>query len=119
MIPEAAFAMLACARLGAIHSVVFGGFSPEALAGRIADCDSRVVVTADEGRRGGRRVALKTHVDAAAKRASMLEKVIVVRATGGDVSMTEGCDIWYHAAAAVVPADCPAEPMGAEDPLFI
>ena len=119
MIPEAAFAMLACARIGAIHSVVFGGFSPEALAGRITDCDSRVVVTADEGRRGGKRIALKANVDEAAKRAPALEKVIVVQATGGAVAMTGGRDIWYHDAAAQVSADCPPEEMSAEDPLFI
>ncbi|MGQ3024886.1 acetate--CoA ligase [Sphingopyxis sp.] len=119
MIPEAAFAMLACARIGAIHSVVFGGFSPEALAGRITDCDSRVVITADEGRRGGKRIALKANVDEAAKRAPALEKVIVVRATGGAVAMTAGRDIWYHEAAAEVAADCPPEEMNAEDPLFI
>ncbi|RSY82005.1 acetate--CoA ligase [Sphingomonas koreensis] len=119
MIPEAAFAVLACARIGAIHSVVFGGFSPEALAGRIADCDSAVVVTADEGRRGGKRVPLKANVDAAAERAPSLKKVIVVKATGGDVAMQDGRDIWYHDAAQTVPADCPAEAMNAEDPLFI
>lgn len=119
MIPEAAFAVLACARIGAIHSVVFGGFSPEALAGRITDCDSHVLVTADEGRRGGKRIALKANVDEAAKRAPALERVIVVRATGGDVAMTEGRDVWYHEAVGDVPADCPAEAMGAEDPLFI
>lgn len=119
MIPEAAFAVLACARIGAIHSVVFGGFSPEALAGRITDCDSAVVVTADEGRRGGKRISLKANVDAAATRAPALEKVIVVKATGGDVAMTPGRDVWYHEAAQSVPADCPAEAMGAEDPLFI
>jgi acetyl-CoA synthetase len=119
MIPEAAFALLACARIGAIHSVVFGGFSPEALAGRITDCDSTVVITADEGRRGGKKVPLKTNVDAAAQQVACLEKVIVVKATGGDVPMQEGRDLWYHEAAAQVPAECPAEPMGAEDPLFI
>ncbi len=119
MIPEAAFAVLACARIGAIHSVVFGGFSPEALAGRITDCDSHVLVTADEGRRGGKRIALKANVDEAAKRAPALEKVIVVRATGGAVDMTAGRDVWYHDAVSDVPADCPAEAMGAEDPLFI
>ena len=117
MIPEAAFAVLACARIGAIHSVVFGGFSPEALAGRIADCGSRIVVTADEGRRGGKRVPLKANVDAAAERGDV-ERVIVVRATGADVPMVER-DRWYHEAAAAVADDCPAEPMAAEDPLFI
>ncbi|MBV8238359.1 MAG: AMP-binding protein, partial [Sphingomonas sp.] len=118
MIPEAAFAVLACARIGAIHSVVFGGFSPDALAGRIADCDSKIVITADEGRRGGRRVALKANVDEAAARAPSLEKVIVVKSTGGDIAMGAR-DIWYHEAAAGVSADCPVEPMNAEDPLFI
>jgi len=118
MIPEAAFAVLACARIGAIHSVVFGGFSPDALAGRIADCDSKIVITADEGRRGGRRVALKANVDEAAARAPSLEKVIVVKSTGGDITMGAR-DIWYHEAAAGVSADCPVEPMNAEDPLFI
>lgn len=119
MIPEAAFALLACARIGAVHSVVFGGFSPEALAGRITDCDSAFCITADEGRRGGKRVPLKANVDAAAKHASALRKVIVVKATGGDVAMQPGRDVWYHEAAARVSAECPAEPMGAEDPLFI
>jgi len=119
MIPEAAFAILACARIGAIHSVVFGGFSAEALAGRIEDCQSRIVVTADEGRRGGKRVPLKAAVDACAKHAPGLEKVIVVRATGGDVTMHPGRDLWYHEAAQGVEAACPPEPMGAEDPLFI
>jgi len=119
MIPEAAFAILACARIGAIHSVVFGGFSPEALAGRIQDCDSKIVVTADEGRRGGKRVPLKAAVDTAATHAPSLQKVIVVRATGADVAMTEGRDIWYHDAAAAARHECPPEPMNAEDPLFI
>ncbi|KQR83053.1 acetate--CoA ligase [Sphingomonas sp. Leaf343] len=118
MIPEAAFAVLACARIGAVHSVVFGGFSADALAGRIQDCDSRIVVTADEGRRGGKRVALKACVDEAATRAPSLERVIVVRATGGDVTMGDR-DVWYHEAAAQVSTDCPPEPMKAEDPLFI
>jgi acetyl-CoA synthetase len=117
MIPEAAFAVLACARIGAIHSVVFGGFSPEALSGRIQDCDSKIVITADEGRRGGKRVPLKANVDAA--KAPSLEKVIVVRATGAEVAMQPGRDIWYHEAAAGVEAACPPEPMGAEEPLFI
>jgi acetyl-CoA synthetase len=118
MIPEAAFAVLACARIGAIHSVVFGGFSPEALAGRIVDCDSKIVITADEGRRGGKPVPLKANVDAAAPRAPSLERVIVVKATGGAVTMGER-DRWYHDVAATVSDDCPAEPMGAEDPLFV
>ncbi|MGR6328031.1 acetate--CoA ligase [Sphingomonas sp. XXL09] len=118
MIPEAAYAVLACARIGAIHSVVFGGFSADALAGRIEDCGSTIVVTADEGRRGGKRIKLKACVDEAAARAPTLERVIVVKATGADVAMTDR-DIWYHEAAAAVGTDCPAEPMGAEDPLFI
>ncbi|WP_375390572.1 acetate--CoA ligase [uncultured Sphingomonas sp.] len=118
MIPEAAIAMLACARIGAIHSVVFGGFSPEALAGRIADCGSRIVVTADEGRRGGRRVPLKANVDAAAARAPTLERVIVVRATGTEMPMGPR-DRWYHEAIRGVGTDCPAVAMAAEDPLFI
>ena len=119
MIPEAAFAILACARIGAIHSVVFGGFSAEALAGRITDCDSKLVITADEGRRGGKKIPLKAAVDAAANHAPALQKVIVIKATGGAVTMHEGRDVWYHEAAALVSADCPPEPMGAEDPLFI
>jgi acetyl-CoA synthetase len=119
MIPEAAFAMLACARIGAVHSIVFGGFSPDALAGRITDCDSKIVITADEGRRAGKRVPLKTNVDAAAEMAPVLQTVIVIRATGGDVSMQAGRDVWYHEVAADVAADCPPETMDAEDPLFI
>ncbi len=118
MIPEAAFAMLACARIGAIHSVVFGGFSPEALAGRVEDCGSSLVITADEGRRAGKRIPLKANVDAAAERAPTLARVLVVRATGGPVTMTAR-DTWYHDAAADAPTICPPEPMDAEDPLFI
>ncbi|WP_242139658.1 acetate--CoA ligase [Sphingomonas sp. TREG-RG-20F-R18-01] len=119
MIPEAAFAVLACARIGAVHSVVFGGFSPEALAGRIADCGSTIVVTADEGRRGGKTIPLKANVDAAAAQAPGLATVLVVRATGGAVAWQDGRDVWYHEAAADVPATCDPEPMGAEDPLFL
>ncbi|MBJ6122832.1 acetate--CoA ligase [Sphingomonas mollis] len=118
MIPEAAFAVLACARIGAIHSVVFGGFSADALAGRIEDCGSTLVITADEGRRGGKRIALKACVDEAAKKAPSLERTIVIRATGADVPMGDR-DIWYHDAAADVVADCPPVEMAAEDPLFI
>ena len=118
MIPEAAFAILACARIGAIHSVVFGGFSPDALAGRIEDCDSRFVVTADEGRRGGKRVPLKANVDAALEKVQGV-RTLVVRATGATVAMQPGRDIWYHEAVEGVDATCPPEPMGAEDPLFI
>ncbi|WP_315761396.1 acetate--CoA ligase [Sphingomonas sp. Y38-1Y] len=119
MIPEAAFAVLACARIGAIHSVVFGGFSPDALAGRIEDCDSKLVITADEGCRGGKRIPLKANVDAAAERAPSLKTVLVVKATGADVPMTEGRDRWFDETAEGVDADCPPEPMKAEDPLFI
>ncbi|WP_439534464.1 acetate--CoA ligase [Polymorphobacter sp.] len=119
MIPEAAMAMLACTRIGAIHSVVFGGFSPDALAGRIEDCDSTHVITADEGRRAGKRIPLKANVDAALARLPAVTRVICVRHTGGDVTMQEGRDLWYHEAREAVSADCPAEPMGAEDPLFI
>jgi len=119
MIPEAAYAMLACARIGAIHSVVFGGFSPDSLAGRVIDCDSRVVITADEGLRAGKRVPLKANTDEALKKAPGVTDVIVIRRTGGPVAMREGRDRWYHDEAAKVSADCAPEPMGAEDPLFI
>jgi acetyl-CoA synthetase len=119
MIPEAAFAMLACARIGAIHSVVFGGFSPDSLAGRIADAKSRVVVTADEGLRGGRRVPLKANADAAAAHAGGVDTIIVVRRTGTAVPMQAGRDVFYDEVAATVPAECACEPMNAEDPLFI
>ncbi len=119
MIPEAAYAMLACTRVGAIHSVVFAGFSPDSLAGRIEDCDSKIVLTADEGLRGGRKVALKANVDAALAKCKGDETVIVVKRTGGAVPMTAGRDFWYAEEAAKVSADCPPEPMNAEDPLFI
>jgi acetyl-CoA synthetase len=119
MIPETAYAMLACTRIGAIHSVVFGGFSPDSLAGRIEDCKSNVVVTADEGLRGGKAVSLKVNTDAAADKAGGVTSVIVVRRTGAKVPMTAGRDIFYDEAAKDVPADCPCEPMNAEDPLFI
>ena len=119
MIPEAAVAMLACARIGAIHSVVFGGFSPDALAGRIQDCDSNIVITADEGLRGGRPVPLKANSDAALENCPDCNKVIVVRRTGGDVAWVEGRDVWYHEAMSVASADCPPEEMSAEDPMFI
>ena len=119
MIPEAAVAMLACARIGAIHSVVFGGFSPDALAGRIQDCDSNIVITADEGLRGGRSVPLKTNTDNALENCPDCNKVIVVRRTGGDVAWVEGRDVWYHEAMSAASADCPPEEMSAEDPMFI
>ena len=119
MIPEAAYAMLACARIGAVHSVVFGGFSPDSIAGRIEDCSSTVVITADEGLRGGRKFALKANVDKALEHAKGVETVLVIRHTGADVAMTAGRDYDYAAEAAEVSADCPPEPMSAEDPLFI
>ena len=123
MIPEAAFAMLACARIGAIHSVIFGGFSPDAIAGRLADAQSRFVITADAGRRGGRRVPLKPNVDAALAKGSLddegVSAVLVVRHTGDTVDMVEGRDRWWHELRDTVDADCAPEPMGAEDPLFI
>jgi acetyl-CoA synthetase len=119
MIPEAAYAMLACARIGAVHSVVFGGFSPDSLAGRIEDCKSTVVVTADEGLRGGKTVPLKANTDAAADKAGGVTTVVVVKRTGAKVAMKAGRDIYYDEAAKSVPADCPVEPMNAEDPLFI
>jgi len=119
MIPEAAYAMLACARLGAIHSVVFGGFSPDALAGRIEDAKSDIVVTADEGLRGGRRVPLKANVDEALKKATGVKRVLVVRRTGGEIDWTPGRDVWMHEALERVSAHCPVEKVKAEDPLFI
>ncbi|HEX8666617.1 MAG TPA: acetate--CoA ligase [Beijerinckiaceae bacterium] len=119
MIPEAAYAMLACARLGAIHSVVFGGFSPDSLASRIEGCASRMVITADEGLRGGRKVPLKANVDAAIERSGSVDHVVVVRRTGGAVAMQAGRDVYYDEAAAQVTDECPCEEMGAEDPLFI
>ncbi|HVT56197.1 MAG TPA: acetate--CoA ligase, partial [Xanthobacteraceae bacterium] len=119
MIPEAAYAMLACARIGAIHSVVFGGFSPDSLAGRIEDCKSDIVVTADEGVRGGRAIPLKENTDAAADKAGGVKSVIVVRRTGAPVNMKKGRDVYYDEIAKTVKADCKAEPMNAEDPLFI
>jgi acetyl-CoA synthetase len=121
MIPDTAIAMLACARIGAIHSVVFGGFSPDALAGRIEDCASTIVVTADEGTRGGKSIPLKANVDVAASRPGVrsLKKVLVVRHTGGAVDWNPQRDVWLHELEAQVDADCPCEEMGAEDPLFI
>jgi acetyl-CoA synthetase len=119
MIVEAAYAMLACARIGAVHSVVFGGFSPDSLAGRIEDCRSDVVITADEGIRGGRKVPLKANTDAACEKLPGVTSVIVVRHTGASVNMKPGRDVYYHELAKDVPADCPCEEMGAEDPLFI
>ena len=119
MIPEAVYAMLACARIGAVHSVVFGGFSPEALAGRILNCKSDYVITADEGLRGAKPIPLKANVDKALEQCPNVKSVIMVKRTGGDVVFCEGRDVWYHEAAAKVSADCEPEEMNAEDPLFI
>ena len=119
MVPELAYSMLACARIGAIHSVVFGGFSPDSLAGRIQDCDSSVIVTADEGVRGNRPIPLKANVDGALESCPTIEKCVVVRRTGGDVDWVEGRDVWYEDLVAGQPAACEPEEMGAEDPLFI
>ena len=121
MIPETAVVMLACTRIGAIHSIVFGGFSPEALAGRIEDSNAKIVITADQGLRAGKAVALKANVDAALEQpgAAGVEKVIVVKRTGADVAWDADRDVWYHDLIALSSANCPAEEMGAEDPLFI
>lgn len=119
MIPELAIAMLACARIGAIHSVVFGGFSPESLADRILDCKSNILITADEGVRGGRKVPLKANADEALEKCPDVNRVIVVQHTGGNVNMVNGRDMYWHELMKDVSADCPAEPMDAEDPLFI
>jgi len=119
MIPEAAYAMLACSRIGAIHSVVFGGFSPDALAGRILDCDSKFLITADEGIRGGKIVPLKANSDKALEQCPDIKNVFVVKRTGGDIEMKEDRDVWYHEAVELVGDECPPEKMNAEDPLFI
>ncbi len=119
MVPEIVVAMLACARIGAIHSVVFGGFSPEALAGRINDCKSNIVITADEGLRGGRKIPLKASTDESLKKCSTVDKVVVIKRTGGTVDWVEGRDVWYHDLVAAASPDCPPEEMDAEDPLFI
>ncbi|KAF0116544.1 MAG: acetyl-CoA synthetase [Hyphomonadaceae bacterium] len=119
MIPEAAFAMLACARIGAIHSVVFGGFSPDSLASRIEDCDSKILITADEGIRGGKKIPLKANCDAAATNAKCLEKILVIKHTGAEIAMQAGRDIYYHEALKSVSYDCPIENFNAETPLFV
>ena len=119
MVPEAAVAMLACARIGAIHSIVFAGFSPEALAGRIEDCGSRIVVTSDEGLRGGKKVPLKANVDEALGHCAGVDTVIVLKRTGADVAMKPGRDVDWHEGVAAQSADCLPEEMDAEDPLFI
>ncbi len=119
MVPEAAYAMLACARIGAVHSIVFGGFSPDSLAQRIDDSKCRLVITADEGLRGGRKVPLKANVDASLEHCDSVDTVIVVKRTGGDINMTSGRDVWHHEICADQPATCEPEEMSAEDPLFI
>ena len=119
MIPEAAYAMLACSRIGAIHSVVFGGFSPEALAGRILDCDSHYVITADEGIRGGKTIPLKLNTDKALLKCPNVKNIFVVNRNNANVEMTEGRDLWYHDIIKNVSDECEAEVMDAEDPLFI
>jgi len=119
MIPEAAVAMLACARIGAVHSVVFGGFSPDALAGRIQGCDSNIIITADEGLRGGRKVPLKANVDKALESCPSINTAVVVRRTGEAVAMKEGRDVWYHDICEAADDTCEPEEMNAEDPLFI
>ncbi|MGE8393863.1 acetate--CoA ligase [Pseudomonas sp. BIGb0427] len=119
MVPEAAYAMLACSRIGAIHSVVFGGFSPDALRDRILDADCRTLITADEGVRGGKSVALKHNVDKALLSCPDVSTVVVIKRTGGKIDWSEGRDLWYHEAIKQVSDDCPPEPMDAEDPLFI
>jgi acetyl-CoA synthetase len=119
MIPEAAISILACARIGAVHSVIFGGFSPDSIAGRIEDCKSTCIVTADEGLRGGRKIPLKANVDTACDKAGGVTSVIVVKRTNAPVNMKSGRDVYYDDIAKTVPADCPCEEMSAEDPLFI
>ncbi len=119
MIPEAAYAMLACARIGAVHSVVFGGFSPDALRDRINDSDCQAVITADQGVRGGKNVPLKQNVDKALQECPGVHTVVTVKRTGGDIGWHENRDVWYHEACAAVSTDCEAESMDSEDPLFI
>ncbi|MFK8329633.1 acetate--CoA ligase [Pseudomonas sp. BJa5] len=119
MIPEAAYAMLACSRIGAIHSVVFGGFSPDALRDRILDADCRTVITADEGVRGAKTIPLKNNVDKALASCPNVSSVVVIKRTGGAVDWSQGRDLWYHEAINQASGDCPPEPMDAEDPLFI
>lgn len=119
MIPEAAYAMLACARIGAVHSIVFGGFSPESLKDRIQNADCRTVITADEGLRGGRIIPLKANTDKAVEKCPNVETVLVIKHTGGNIDWNDQHDVWYHELAEQVSDDCPAEPMDAEDPLFI
>ncbi len=119
MIPETAVAMLACTRVGAVHSIVFGGFSPDSLKDRIIDAECTVVITSDEGLRGGRKVPMKVNADKALQSTPSVQKMVVVKRTGGNIAWTEGRDLWYHELMASASADCPPEPMDAEDPLFI
>ena len=119
MVPEAVYAMLACARIGAVHSVVFGGFSPTSLKDRIIDCDSTVVITADEGLRGGKKIPLKANTDEALKDCPFVHSVIVLKRTGGNIAWNNARDIWYHEITAAQSTDCPCAEMNAEDPLFI
>src|SRR3569623_3664599 len=119
MVIDTAVAVLACCRIGAVHSVIFGGFSPDSIAGRINDCDSRIVLTADEGRRGGKLIPLKKNVDEALQKTPGVTRVIVVKVTGNPIEMKTGRDVWYHDESAEDSADCEPEPMHAEDPLFI
>ena len=119
MIPEAGYAMLACARIGAVHSVVFGGFSPEALKDRILDSDCQVVITADEGVRGGKPIPLKANTDQAVAKCPNVHTVLTIKRTGGDINWNDKHDVWYHEAMSTASSDCPAEKMDAEDPLFI
>src|SRR5471032_2619192 len=118
MIPEATVSILACARIGTVHSVIFGGFSPDSIAGRVEDCKSTIIVTADEGIRGGRKIPLKANVDAACEKAPV-QSVIVVKRTGSAVNMKAGRDVYYDDIVKTVSAECPCEDMNAEDPLFI
>ncbi|HAS86064.1 MAG TPA: acetate--CoA ligase, partial [Candidatus Competibacteraceae bacterium] len=119
MIPETAVAMLACTRIGAVHSIVFGGFSPDSLKDRIIDAECNVVVTSDEGMRGGRKVPMKANADKALQSTPSVKKMVVVKRTGGNIAWDDGRDVWYHDVMATASADCPPEPMDAEDPLFI
>jgi acetyl-CoA synthetase len=119
MIPETAVAMLACTRIGAVHSIVFGGFSPDSLKDRIIDAEAKLVITSDEGLRGGRQVPMKANADKALQSTPTVQKMVVVKRTGGRIAWTEGRDVWYEELMSSASADCPPEPMDAEDPLFI
>ena len=119
MIPEAAFAMLACTRIGAIHSVVFGGFSPESLKDRILDANCEIVITADEGVRGGKNIPLKSNVDKALVNCPNVKTTLVIKRTGGDITWNNERDLWYEDLIKEVSSECDPEPMESEDPLFI